>query len=261
MIGMGAGSGPFQRLTSLSRRCRDAPRLLASTILWLFIAAHGCEGEGHMQHVDWPAARQHMVERQIAARGVVNQRVLDAMMSVERHRFVPADVVDLAYTDQPLPIGYGQTISQPYIVALMTELLDPQPGDTVLEIGTGSGYQAAVLSTLVSHVYTIEILEPLAELARARLLASGCANVSVRCADGYQGWPEHAPFSGVIVTAAPPSVPKPLLKQLKVGGRMVIPVGDAFQELQLIVREESGFQVQRSIAVRFVPMVGQVQRQ
>jgi protein-L-isoaspartate(D-aspartate) O-methyltransferase len=202
-----------------------------------------------------------MVERQIAARGVVNQRVLDAMMSVERHRFVPADVVDLAYTDQPLPIGYGQTISQPYIVALMTELLDPQPGDTVLEIGTGSGYQAAVLSTLVSHVYTIEILEPLAELARARLLASGCANVSVRCADGYQGWPEHAPFSGVIVTAAPPSVPKPLLKQLKVGGRMVIPVGDAFQELQLIVREESGFQVQRSIAVRFVPMVGQVQRQ
>ncbi|MBN1426319.1 protein-L-isoaspartate(D-aspartate) O-methyltransferase [Candidatus Fermentibacteria bacterium] len=201
-----------------------------------------------------------MVERQIAARGVRDPRVLEAMMTVERHRFVPEDVVEFAYSDQPLPIGHGQTISQPYIVALMTELLNPQPGDTVLEIGTGSGYQAAVLAGLVSQVYTIEIVEPLAEESHTRLLDLGFDNVTVRCGDGYAGWPEHAPFRRIIVTAAPPSVPKPLLEQLTVGGRLVVPVGDAFQELQVIVREESGYRVQRSIAVRFVPMVGEAQR-
>ncbi|MCU0611045.1 MAG: protein-L-isoaspartate(D-aspartate) O-methyltransferase [Candidatus Eisenbacteria bacterium] len=213
-----------------------------------------------MRIEDWAAARQRMVERQILSRGVADRRVLDALSAVERHRFVPVDVRDLAYTDQPLPIGDGQTISQPYIVALMTELLDPQPGDTLLEIGTGSGYQAAVLSSLVAQVYSIEILEPLAEEARARLEELGYRNVTVRCADGYRGWPEHAPFDGIVVTAAPPSVPQPLLEQLAVGGRMVVPVGDAFQELQVIVREDSGFTVRRSIAVRFVPMVGEAQQ-
>lgn len=213
-----------------------------------------------MHHIDWLSARQRMVERQIAARGVRDPRVLEAMMTVERHRFVPEDVVEFAYSDQPLPIGHGQTISQPYIVALMTELLNPQPGDTVLEIGTGSGYQAAVLAGLVSQVYTIEIVEPLAEESHTRLLDLGFDNVTVRCGDGYAGWPEHAPFRRIIVTAAPPSVPKPLLEQLTVGGRLVVPVGDAFQELQVIVREESGYRVQRSIAVRFVPMVGEAQR-
>lgn len=214
-----------------------------------------------MRTSDWHGARQRMVERQIAARGVRDGRVLDAMMAVERHRFVPEDVIDFAYADQPLPIGYGQTISQPYIVALMSELLNPEPGDTVLEIGTGSGYQAAVLSGLVAHVYSIEIVEPLAEEARARLRELGYDNVTIRCGDGWGGWPEHAPFHGVIVTAAPPAVPKPLLEQLAVGGRMVVPVGDAFQELQVIVREESAYRVERSIAVRFVPMVGEAQRQ
>ncbi len=182
-----------------------------------------------MHQIDWQKAREHMVARQIAARGVSNPRVLEAMRSVERHRFVPPDAVDLAYTDQPLPIGHGQTISQPYIVALMTELLDPQPSDTVLEIGTGSGYQAAVLATLVSHVYTIEIIPALADEAARRLEELGYHNVTVRCADGYRGWPEHAPFDGIIVTAAPPTIPRPLLDQLAPGARLVVPVGEFYQ--------------------------------
>lgn len=224
------------------------------------LGVFGCRGEGHMRQVDWSVARQAMVERQIMARGVSNPRVLEAMRTVERHLFVPEDVRDLAYTDQPLPIGWGQTISQPYIVALMTELLDPQPGDTVLEIGTGSGYQAAVLATIVDHVYTIEILQPLADQAKARLESLGYRNVTVRCGDGYHGWPEHAPFDGIIVTAAPPSLPQPLVEQLKVGARMVVPVGEMFQELQVITKGETGYRVEPSIPVRFVPMVGEAQR-
>ena len=226
--------------------------LIASTIL-------ACNGENQMKGDTYTVARQRMVDRQIMGRGISSQAVLEAMRHVERHLFVPKNLRDMAYTDQPLPIGHGQTISQPYIVALMTELLSVAPTDTVLEIGTGSGYQAAVLSRIVSHVYTIEIIEDLATHARDLLNELGYDNITVRAGDGYHGWPEHAPFDGIIVTAAPPKIPPHLLEQLAVGGKMVVPVGDAFQELQVISRADTGYQVQRSIPVRFVPMVGKIQ--
>ena len=204
-------------------------------------------------------ARRRMVEDQIVARGVTEQNVINAMLSVERHEFVPENLKAYAYCDQPLPIGSGQTISQPYIVALMTELLNVGSADTVLEIGTGSGYQAAVLSRIVSHVYTIEIVEPLASAAEQRLRSLGYENITVRSGDGYEGWPEFSDFQGIIITAAPPRIPGPLLDQLAVGGTMVVPVGDAFQELQVITRQDTGYHKKRSIPVRFVPMVGKIQ--
>jgi len=232
--------------------------LWCATGVSLFLA-FSCNGESGMTADSLENARQLMVERQIIRRGVSDKVVIEAMMKVERHRFVPIESRKLAYTDQPLPIGYGQTISQPYIVALMTELLSPDPHDTVLEIGTGSGYQASVLSAIVSHVYTIEIVEPLAREASSRIRELGIENITVRPGDGYKGWPEHAPFDAVIVTAAPPKVPTPLLEQLAVSGKMVVPVGDAFQELQVITRVDTGYQVHKSIPVRFVPMVGEIQ--
>jgi len=204
---------------------------------------------------DMEEKRNRMVEEQIERRGVEDPRVLDAMRQVERHRFVPDDAVAYAYDDSPLRIGHGQTISQPYIVALMTELLEPQPDDRVLEIGTGSGYQAAVLSLLVAEVYSIEIVEPLGESARARLDSLGCDNVQVRIGDGYQGWPEHAPFEKIIVTAAPPEIPPKLVEQLAEGGRMVLPVGDAYQNLVVLTRKDGVIEERRITAVRFVPMV------
>ncbi len=176
---------------------------------------------------------------------------------VPRHGFVPADDVDEAYDNRPLAIGYGQTISQPYIVALMTDLLDPEPGDVVLEVGTGSGYQAAVLAGLVRRVHTIEIIPPLAKSAAARLKLLGYDNVEVRVGDGYHGWPEHAPFDGIVVTAASRDVPPPLVRQLKPGGRMVIPVGGAFfaQELVLVEKAADGsVTTQQILPVRFVPL-------
>jgi protein-L-isoaspartate(D-aspartate) O-methyltransferase len=203
--------------------------------------------------------RTRMVEDQIAARGVRQPAVLEALRRVPRHEFVPPEYRHLAYTDQPLPIGHGQTISQPYIVALMTELLQVGEGDTVLEIGTGSGYQAAVLAEIVDYVYTIEIVEPLAARAAEDLSRLGYDNVQVRCGDGYRGWTEHAPYDGIIVTAAPPRVPEPLINQLKPGARMVIPVGEFYQELLVLVRTEEGYETLKSIPVRFVPMVGEVQ--
>ena len=202
------------------------------------------------------SARERMVDRQIVARGIRDPRVLDAMRLVPRHRLVPAEVARLAYDDRPLSIGHGQTISQPYIVALMTELARVAPGDRVLEIGTGSGYQAAVLAQLAGHVYSIEIVEPLARRAATDLEALGYDNVSVRAGDGYAGWPEHAPFDVIIVTAAPDEVPAPLLEQLKPGGRMVVPVGRAWamQRLKLIEKREDGSVGTRNVApVRFVP--------
>ncbi len=220
-----------------------------------------CGGDAELSSEILERVRKRMVEEQIATRGVADPAVLEAMLDVERHRFVPPDMVRYAYSDQPLPIGEGQTISQPYIVALMTELLSVEPGDTVLEIGTGSGYQAAVLAQIVAHVYSIEIVEPLGLQAQSRLHELGFDNVTVRIGDGYRGWPEHADFDGIIVTAAPPRVPAPLLEQLSVGGKMVIPVGDAFQELQVITRVDTGYQVQKNIPVRFVPMVGEVERE
>jgi protein-L-isoaspartate(D-aspartate) O-methyltransferase len=199
--------------------------------------------------------REKMVEQQMERRGIANARVLDALRSVERHRFVPEAAENDAYEDYPLGIGFGQTISQPYIVALMTETIDPKPGDRVLEIGTGSGYQAAVLSLLVKDVYSIEIIDELGEAARDRLEALGYDNVHVRIGDGYQGWPEHAPFDAIVVTAAPPEIPQALVDQLADGGRMVIPVGTSYQELLLVEKTKGKVSKRVITVVRFVPMV------
>jgi protein-L-isoaspartate(D-aspartate) O-methyltransferase len=215
-------------------------------------------------HADDAAAarqRQRMVEKQVRARGVSDPRVLAAMGQVPRHLFVPEDLRDRAYSDKPLPIGSGQTISQPYIVGLMTELLGLKPGSKVLEIGTGSGYQSAVLSRLAAQVYTIEILPELGEQASRILDRLGYDNVHVRIGDGYKGWPGKAPFDAIVVTAAPPYVPQPLLDQLAVGGRLVLPVGDLWQDLTVYTRHKDGsFEKKNVLPVRFVPMTGEVQK-
>ena len=205
---------------------------------------------------DFKAMREKMVETQIKARGVKDPRVLSAMLKVERHRFVPEKYFDSAYSDQPLPIGEGQTISQPYIVALMTELLELKGKEKVLEIGTGSGYQAAILAELAKEVYTIEIIEPLASAARKRLSELGYQNVKVKAGDGYLGWPEAAPFDAIIITAAPDHVPKPLIEQLKEGGRMVVPVGTHTQGLKKVVKRSGKMETIDVIPVLFVPMTG-----
>ncbi len=203
------------------------------------------------------AQRKTMVEEQLAAPGrdIRNRRVLDAMAAVPRHEFVPKALWKFAYSDDPLPIGYGQTISQPFIVAFMTEQLDPKPTDRVLEIGTGSGYQAAVVSRLVAEVYTIEIIEPLAKRAEAALKRLGYNNVKVLAGDGYHGWPEHAPFDAIIVTCAPDHIPQPLVGQLREGGRMIIPVGPSDnQQLYLLQKLGTKVEQQAILPVRFVPM-------
>ena len=213
-------------------------------------------GTGAPSQDTFAAARERMVADQISARGVGDPRVLAVMRKVPRHLFVPPAVQPQAYEDRALPIGYEQTISQPYIVSLMTALTRPRPDDRALEVGTGSGYQAAVLSLLVSHVYTIDIVEPLARGAKQRLSDLGYANVTVRAGDGYAGWPDEAPFDIILVTAAPDHVPAPLLAQLKRGGRLVVPVGPAFsvQQLQLIEKDEAGrTRTTRVAPVRFVP--------
>jgi protein-L-isoaspartate(D-aspartate) O-methyltransferase len=198
-----------------------------------------------------------MVDRQIEARGIRDPRVLEAMRRVPRERFVPLLHRGSAYADHPLSIGYEQTISQPYIVAWMTEALRVGPASRVLEIGTGSGYQAAVLAEIVREVYTIEIVEPLAASARETLASLGYRNVHVRHGDGYQGWPEQAPFDGIIVTAAPDHVPQPLVDQLGVGGRLVIPVGGQreMQFMTVITKTTTGVTREETIPVRFVPLV------
>ena len=201
-----------------------------------------------------------MVETQIRSRGVESPDVLAAMARVPRHLFVPETYRERAHEDYPLPIGESQTISQPYIVALMTSLLDLAPGEKVLEIGTGSGYQAAVLAEIAGEVYTIEILEPLAARARATIEQLGYRNVRFRQGDGYEGWPEAAPFDAIVVTAAPPKVPQPLLDQLKIGGKLVIPVGRFFQDLIVYTRSADGYDKRNVISVRFVPMTGEAQK-
>lgn len=202
--------------------------------------------------------REQMVRNQIERRGIKNRRVLSALREVQRHQFVPAELHTLAYMDQPLPIGEEQTISQPYIVALMTELLELRPEDKVLEIGTGSGYQAAVLSKMAKEVYTIEIIPDLAKKAEKRLRELGYQNVFVKTGDGSLGWPEHAPFDAIIVTAAPDDIPKPLIDQLKIDGRLVIPIGnDPSQMLYLAEKTERGLIKKEIVPVRFVPMVEQ----
>jgi protein-L-isoaspartate(D-aspartate) O-methyltransferase len=203
-------------------------------------------------------ARERMVSRQIAARGIKDKRVLEAMRKVPRHELVPESVRAYAYSDHPVPIGEDQTISQPYIVAYMTEQLRLDGDERVLEVGTGSGYQAAILAELCDEVYTIEIVPSLARRATKDLARLGYENVHVREGDGYRGWPEKAPFDAIIVTAAPELVPQPLVDQLKVGGRMILPVGDHYQELILITRDKKGVHESRLMGVRFVPMTGEV---
>jgi protein-L-isoaspartate(D-aspartate) O-methyltransferase len=208
-------------------------------------------------------ARRRMVAEQLAGPGrdITNSRVLAVMGKVPRHEFVPEHLRSQAYLDCPLAIGHDQTISQPYVVAFMTEQLDPQPADRVLEIGTGSGYQAAVLAGLVAQVYTIEIVEELAARADADLKRLGFTNVHARAGDGYQGWPEAAPFDAIIVTCAPRQVPPPLIAQLKDGGRMIIPVGPRWDQELVLLRKRGGKLEQHAVLpVRFVPMTGQAQK-
>jgi len=213
---------------------------------------------GFSQQTDWKNWTKKMVREQIIRRGISNNQVIDVMQNTPRHRFVPDGVADYAYQDNALPIGKGQTISQPYIVAFMTETLDVDSTDKVLEIGTGSGYQAAVLSPLVKHVYTIEIVKMLAQRADSTLKALSYNNVTVRWGDGYKGWPEEAPFDRIIGTAAPPEIPKALIDQLKPGGKMVLPVGTNWQEIVVLTKSKSGkIQKKNVLPVRFVPMVHQ----
>jgi protein-L-isoaspartate(D-aspartate) O-methyltransferase len=203
--------------------------------------------------------RERMVADQIVRRGIRDRQVIRAMTAVPRHRFVPGELKDEAYDDNPLPIGYGQTISQPYIVAYMTQIAQASREHTILEVGTGSGYQAAILAAIAGKVYTIEIIPELAEKSSLRLKEMRYGNVAVRCSDGYYGWPEHAPFDAIIVTAAAGHIPPPLLKQLKPGGRMVIPVGGPFmiQSLVLAKKDEAGAITTRNLmSVRFVPLTG-----
>jgi len=206
---------------------------------------------------DFKVMREKMVETQIKARGVKDPRVLSALLKVERHRFVPEEYLNSAYSDQPLPIGAGQTISQPYIVALMTELLELKGNEKVLEIGTGSGYQAAILAELAKEVYSIEIIGSLASKANNRLLELGYQSVKVKSGDGYLGWPEAAPFDAIIITAAPDHIPQPLIDQLKEGGRMVVPVGTYAQELKKIVKRSGKVETIDVAPVIFVPMTGE----
>ena len=219
--------------------------------------AYGVTGTGVDQDVrGWDVQRRRMVEEQLRTRDIHSALVLDAMRAVPRHLFVPEPQRALAYTDSPLPIGFDQTISQPYIVAFMTQALELEPGHRVLEIGTGSGYQAAVLSLLAKEVYTIEILAPLAERARKTLTDLGFRNIQARTGNGYLGWPEFAPYDRIMVTAAPDEVPAALVQQLKIGGLMAIPVGTANQEVRILRRTATGTETLRTLPVRFVPMTG-----
>lgn len=234
--------------------CREWPSFAALLLVAFASLAVTCAAQSGVR--DWQDERTRMVNEQLKARDIRNERVLDAMLNVPRHLFIPESARDGAYGDFPVPIGHGQTISQPYIVAFMTQALDVGPGDRVLEIGTGSGYQAAVLSGLAKEVFTIEIIEPLAGRARATLLDLGYRNVQVRAGNGYLGWPEYAPYDRIIVTAAPEDVPPALVEQLKIGGLMAIPVGVGDQELRILRRVPAGLETITTLPVRFVPMTG-----
>ena len=235
--------------TGLWRRTLVALGLVAST--------GACNGAAPAAQSDdqWTAARTRMIETQLRSRGINHEGVLDAMRRVPRHRFVPDDQRPYAYADSPLPIGSGQTISQPFIVAYMTAALEPSKSDRVLEIGTGSGYQAAVLAEVVGEVYTIEIVPELARQAASVLKELGYTNIRTREGDGYAGWPEAAPFNKIIVTAAPDEVPQALVDQLAVGGTMVVPVGRGDQMMTIIRKTPEGIIQRETIPVRFVPMI------
>ncbi len=241
-----------------------APMTLATLLAVLGAAAcasAGGNGKGEPSEGEDAerSARLAMVEEQVAARGIRDPAVLGALRTVPRHLFVPPAERRYAYTDGPLPIGWEQTISQPYIVALMTELIRPTRSMRALEVGTGSGYQAAVLAECVGEVYTIEIVEPLGRRAASLLEELGYRNVHVRIGDGYDGWAEAAPFDAILLTAAPERIPQPLLDQLAVGGRLVTPLGSGMQDLVLVTRTDAGYERQVVAAVRFVPMTGKAQ--
>jgi protein-L-isoaspartate(D-aspartate) O-methyltransferase len=215
-------------------------------------------GKARSSSIDYEKEREDMVENQLARRGIKDKRVLDAMRQVPRHVFIPEDMRSLAYCDGPLPIGHEQTISQPYIVALMTELLELTGQEKVLELGTGSGYQAAILSRLARQVYSIERLAALAQRAENILAELGCDNVVVRVGDGTLGWPEHSPYEAIIVTAAAPDIPKPLTEQLADGGRLVAPVGSRWSQVLIKVKRQGDLLIrERLTAVAFVPLVGE----
>jgi protein-L-isoaspartate(D-aspartate) O-methyltransferase len=230
------------------------PLVLSGCLLIAACAAESTVGQGAGE---WEARRQRMIESQLRARGIADPRVLEAMRKVPRHLFVPEEYRWRAYDDSPLPIGHDQTISQPYIVGYMSEALELRPTDRVLEIGTGSGYQAAILGELAAQVYTIEIVPELAERARTALEAAGYRNVQVRHGDGYLGWPDAAPFDRIIVTAAPDKVPQALIDQLAVGGIMVVPVGGVYddQVMTILRKTEKGVITRETLPVRFVPMI------
>jgi protein-L-isoaspartate(D-aspartate) O-methyltransferase len=237
-------------------RIRRGPPLLAAWLITLCVLPACSQGDDDI----FAAARRLMVRTQLVARDIADTSVLQTMAEIPRHEFVPPNLKDMAYQDRPLPIGEGQTISQPYIVAYMTQALDLQAGDKVLEIGTGSGYQAAVLARLVEHVYTIEIIPSLGDSARQLLQRQGHDNVTVRVGDGYVGWLLEAPFDAIMVTAAPDHVPPALVEQLADGGRLVLPVGDHYQELLRLTKREDEIHTESLLPVRFVPMTGQAQK-
>jgi protein-L-isoaspartate(D-aspartate) O-methyltransferase len=252
----------------MTRRGSSSPMFSFLFISILSAGFHDCTGKSLnlpsllQQDRELEQRRAAMVREQIEGEGISDTAVLRAMRRVPRHRFVPQEFLEYAYADRPLPIGHDQTISQPYIVGLMTELLALKKEHRVLEIGTGSGYQAAVLAEIADSVWTIEILEPLATSARERLQSLGYGSVNVRWGDGYLGWPEHAPFDRIIVTAAAEEIPQPLLEQLKEGGKMVIPVGAAFsiQNLVLVEKRDGRVTKQNVTAVRFVPLIREKNR-
>ena len=242
--------------TALRGHRRDAVRKLAAGLLAAgLLCGSASAGDAY------EAQRHAMVEQQIKQRGITKPEVLAAMEQVPRHMFVPDSLRSEAYSDRPLPLGQGRTVYQPYMVALMTSLLDLKHGDKVLEIGTGTGYHAAVLSRIAREVYSIEIVEPVANQASKRLSVLGYHNVEVLNGDGYQGWPDKAPFDAILFSAAPPTIPaiKPLLKQLRVGGKMVVPVGGFFQDLLVITKAADGLEKRTVIPVRLSPMKGKVQ--
>jgi len=245
---------PGDAAAAVRNRIQHSVALLAACVLAAFLLL-SCDDS-------FAVERERMVREQIESRGIRHPEVLRALRATPRHLFVPDDLRDYAYLDQPLPIGLGQTISQPYVVALMTELLAPAKTDRILEIGTGSGYQAAVLSVMARQVYSIEIVAELAKSARERLAALGYQNVTVRQGDGYKGWPEQAPFERIILTAAPPEIPQALIGQLRPGGVLVAPVGvsPATQELVVLEKTAGGEIRRRAVApVMFVPMVRDAQ--
>ncbi len=231
-------------------------KLLLQLSILIFI--FNCHSKTEV-NISWhEIARREMVQEQIIARGVNDTNVINAILKVERHKFVPKEHEKYAYVDGPLPIGEGQTISQPYIVALMTEALQLKGGERVLEIGTGSGYQAAILSLIAKEVYTIEIIPALANSAKQRLESLGYKNVYVKCGDGFLGWPEVAPFDGIIITCAAPRVPEPLVEQLAEGGRLIMPEGEEWQMLVLYKKINGKMEKKEIIPVLFVPMKGKI---